>query len=90
MSENPLGHQKPQFPPIVVKVGSESSLSAGEFLAMYTTGTQFSLRAHESPGFLEVSWNAGLNKKPIHAHEVQIASQVWMDAQIRKRVSRKN
>lgn len=62
----------------------------GEFLALCAAGSPFSLAAPAGIEFLEVIWNAGMTKQLVHVHDVQMASEVWMQNQIKKRLCRKN
>lgn len=74
-----------------ISSGQAKIIRPGEFLALCAGGAPFSL--HAAPGpieFLEVVWNAGMTKKLVHVHDVQMASEVWMQNQIIKRLCRKN
>jgi len=89
-------HNSEQLP-LTFQAG-QKLMRPGEFLSLCVTGTPFSLHAAETtlglPGdpfeFLEVVWNAGQSRQLVHVHDVQMASEVWMQTQIKKRLCRKN
>lgn len=83
-------HNSEQLP-LTLPAG-QKLMRPGEFLSLCVTGTPFSLHAPETTPleFLEVVWNAGQARQLVHVHDIQAASEVWMQTQIKKRLCRKN